>query len=687
MAVAAFAILVGIVIIQQVGREEGDYTLSEFQDVSSEQLREKIEWVFRESRLPKGEEVEFLTWLFEAHAQLADDVVRVYGRNVPGLARFMSETSWQLLEKQNTNAAVIVAGTAATTFPNNPEVQGIRGIINVLAGRQELALRFLEESALRQPDNPRVNFYLGGLLVMSEKISDRTRGKTLLMNVLESDADELSKLSGFILLSNLEIPLIESEIRQIFEKIEEADAFRTDNPDFNSDALRNILTRLVPVLPDDALNVADILLTLPESTRGDTFATIELAQQLGLTDKADDLLERLEVPEEEDGAIYRRFMRIQAVQLIAQEKFAEGIDIILRQTESDTQDYAALIQTMNQALNMDLPIAEEVRLLKGYLELPIEDPARSVAVLRRLVEIDPLREDQRIEYARTKLLQLDPILVGQWMMERGASEAVLEALRKEDGSLTESEYMVLIEASLANNALDQAQKFLEESRSQLSPTVSNFLQCRILSLQGEPDEAFHFWMLAHDSALMGNDYQLLKNLGFIALELNQRQNALQSMYNAFDSGIPFTIEQAQQLLQLTLEMGTLAQTLPVAEFLATRNPDNPTHQNNLAYFNFLAEKDVDASVDIMRELIDDYPDIYQFRLTLALGLIKAGRTNEASRLVQTTNINWQEAGTRGQMIYAVVLAATNQRVVAEGLVSNLDKSSLLPEERALLAEF
>jgi hypothetical protein len=86
----------------------------------------------------------------------------------------------------------------------------------------------------------------------------------------------------------------------------------------------------------------------------------------------------------------------------------------------------------------------------------------------------------------------------------------------------------------------------------------------------------------------------------------------------------------------------------------------------------------------MRTLVEDYPDVTQYRLTLALGLLRIGRTNEAKRLLDSTAIDWASAGTRGKMIYAAVLAASNQRVVADGLIQNIDFSELIPEERALL---
>jgi tetratricopeptide (TPR) repeat protein len=201
---------------------------------------------------------------------------------------------------------------------------------------------------------------------------------------------------------------------------------------------------------------------------------------------------------------------------------------------------------------------------------------------------------------------------------------------------------------------------------------------------GQTEEAIERWKAAQNAALSGNSFPIMKNLGFLALELDQPVNALQALYTAFNAGIEFSQNQLGRLLQLTLENGSLNQTIKVAEALRDNYPEEPVHQNNLAYFRFLANISLEDSVETMRQLVEEYPDVNQYRLTLALGLLKLGRNNEAKRLLDSTSIDWNQAGTRGKMIYAAVLAANNQRVVAEGLIANIEFEDLIPEEQALL---
>jgi tetratricopeptide (TPR) repeat protein len=216
---------------------------------------------------------------------------------------------------------------------------------------------------------------------------------------------------------------------------------------------------------------------------------------------------------------------------------------------------------------------------------------------------------------------------------------------------------------------------------------SAFLQSQIFAQQDRIDEAIEFWKEAYQGVVGTNRFPLMKNLGLLALQLDQPVNAMQSLYTAFSAGIPFNEIQAGKLIGLTMEYGSLRQAIQVADYLAGRFSDSPVHQNNLAYFRFLAEEQVEESVEVMRGLVEEYSDIPQFRLTLALGLVKSGRSNEANRLLKSTNINWQETSTRGLLIYCVVLAASDQQTLAQGLLQSLDTEVLIPEEKALLESF
>ena len=346
-----------------------------------------------------------------------------------------------------------------------------------------------------------------------------------------------------------------------------------------------------------------------------------------------------------------------------------------------------LTELIQIVLQTDVPISYE----KDYLTLLLKTPPNNVSVflaaLERLIEVDPLRENEWKAFSAERLLPLNPERVGTWLNQHDGMAFVIDYFSLQTDPLSEPAAIVLVEACINANALEEAHAWLEKEKAVISQGPYAYLKARTYTLQGMPEEAWEFWQEAHSTAMTTDAFPLMKNLGILAIQIDQPITALQSLYTAFSAGIPFSEEQAKTLLGLTLNYGTLQQSIKVAAYLNEENPDTPLHQNNLAYFNFLAETNLDQSVELMRTLVEEYPEATNYRLTLALGLLKIGRINEANRLLQNTSIDWKNAGNRAQLIYAVVLSANNQRVVAEGLLQNIDEESLIPEEKALLEGF
>jgi tetratricopeptide (TPR) repeat protein len=690
--IACVSLLAGIAFLGLIltnDSQNGDtLDIESLSRLSAESLENQLRKTFASDQLPRGQEEELLVWLFDKHPRLAESLVRESAQQVSRLPSLLSNTALSLLKSQNPEASIATVSLARELFPNNPDVLGIMGVIAYIGGSPAEARRFLEEAESWGQSQPIVDFYLGGILVQASNVAERSRGKSLLMRVVSSQEEEYSELAGLILLSDPSIPLIDKDVDVIFQALKASSAFHADNPKLTTETLRVIINRLIPFKPAEALELAEILIRKSDDNDADRLGIIQLAQDMGYFADAREQLDKLKgaVDPSGDSPEARRMARTMAVQLIAEEKFEEGLEAFMSLVEKQPQD-PALRNAFDTVLDQNLPVRVEVTLLRLFLGLPVENVRNALIVLSRLVELEPLREQEWIDFAKEKLLESAPVAVSQWLMEIGAEEVVVETFSSLSRPLDEKETLALVESYLAGENPDAAEGVLARFGDTLDPAIREFLYCRLLVQQGLLEEAFDKWKSAHQLAMGGQAFPLVKNLGFLALQMDQEVNALQSLYTAFSAGVPFTEDQANQLLSLTLSFGNLQQSMNIAEFMVKNDLEDPYNLNNLLYFQFLAEVQIDESVEKMRELVENYPDIYQFQLTLALGLIKAGRTNEASRLVQSTRINWEEAGTRSQMIYAVVLAASNQRVVAEGLIRNINTEELIPEEMALLEAF
>lgn len=683
----AVGVLAGVIFFS-TGDRDSVPDLSTLEGLPPAEIESKLDPVLGRDLLEDNQVVELIQWLFLNQPDLGESLLRRHAYAVAGMPTHVGEASWKLVRSGGETASLRLLSVGRDLFPNSPRILSMIGIVNLLANQPIQARQFLEEAYRWDAEDTLTNYYLGGLLINSDKISDRARGKTAMWKVLKSDDARLSELAGLLLLANEAVPFIETEFHEILEVLKNRNTFRRDNENLNVEALRFLINRFVPVLPEEALELGQLLLQFPGSSIEDRLGVIELAQNQERTVLAGTLLDEIDataLPDESPLAL--RYERALAINAIAAGRHEEGLAILLRQIEHE-ENPDLLRQSLERALRYEVSVDAERSLLRGFLELPVENPFISLRVLRRLTEISPLRERDYHAYAATQLLSLAPVEVSQWLSSRGNPELAIKTLHAlEEPASPKAKGLALVESHLANKDTASAQQALEEAWPDFSPPLANYLQARIHFQADDKEAAIENWIAARDAAAAGDDFQLLKNIGFLALELEQHMNALQSIYTAFASGIPFEEQQLLSLLQLAIDYGTLTQTMAVCEHLVSAYPERSIYQNNLAYFHFLAEESVEESVQVMRNLVKDYPDINQYKLTLAFGLLKAGRSNEASRLIQSTNVDWEEAGTRGQMIYASVLAASDQRLAAEGLIQNLDTASLLPEERALLESF
>lgn len=632
-------------------------------------------------RLPAGQEVPILQWFFQNDPAAASSALRPFSRSVANLPRHLADTAWVLFQNGQTEPGLAALRTARDLYPNDPDVLGISGVIAFRSGNTEAARTLLDEAIAWGLDRPIVTFHFGGLLVQSDSAADRLRGKRLLLRVLNGTNPDMAERAGLTLLTNTEIPLIPEEVRSVYDRLEEANVFRADNPNLPTQALRIIANRIARHLPEAGLQIADLLVQSPDSTPQDTLGLIRLAQDLRQIETARQWIDSLpeDFPESDPLAL------VHLSQQFLEGNYPTAIDQ-LRSMVRQSPPPDGLANAFRSILQPDIPVGTEAQILELYLELPELPYLSALYAVDRLLAIKPLQTDKWLAYATDSLLPKDTLRTGEWFLQKDHPEPLIEAFAQQE-NLSRDQTLVLLKAYLHLGQAEKAQLRLQQSRDQFDAIIASFFEARILHQLDQPEKAFQAWMDAERGATASERFPLLKQLGFLALEMDQPISALQTLKTAFASGMNFSEREALRLLRLSLDYGTLTETIPVAAYLAENFPTEAVHTNNLAYFNFLAERSIEQSITSMEKLVEDYPGIQAYRLTLALGYLKAGSFNKANRTIESGQFDWKDVGQRGQLIYAAVLAANDQRVLAQGLLQNINSEELIPEERALMPSF
>ena len=666
-------------------REQNTFQIEELAEADAEEQARQLESLFSKPALPKGHETELLEWLFSTENEAGIRLLINNAKKTERLPHHLSETIFALIRKQDSAAAVTALQVSRRLFPNDPEVLAMAGIVAYLGGRGEEARRLLEQAGTWQKTNTKADFYLGGILIQSETVADKARGKTLLMRVASLQNPDFSEPAALMLLTRTDVPMLDEEKLTLLEDLKRMDTFRENNPNLNSTVIRILANTAAQVDPDLAVELIQSLLNHEETMFSDQIGLIRLLQSIDNFEAAGELLAEIGETREATGTTEENFdlLRVQAFNELATGAEEKALPKVRKLIEANPDD-PLLHELFAKALSFDLSIDFQRKFLPLYLELPVINPRLSLVLLERLVSVAPLRQEEWVDYAAREILPKDPLLTGQWMIGQESADKTIKAIEGMADPLSAPMQMALLDAYLSREDGEAAQAALDSAKDVLRAVHAEFYQARISALMGDLEKAQEHWTAAHNAALGSNSFTMMKNLGFLALQLDQPVNALQSLYAAFTAGLPFSPREAGSLIDLTLAYGNLRQSMRVAEYLLETYPDELSYTNNLAYFKFLANEDTEDFVERMRQLVEDYEDIVEFRMTLALGLIKAGRNNEALRLLQSRNINIDDITLRGKLIYAAVLAANGQQLAAQSMIQSLALDGLMPEERALV---
>ncbi|NBD38140.1 MAG: hypothetical protein GVY10_06190 [Verrucomicrobia bacterium] len=661
-----------------------EFDQAAFAELPAGEQNRLIDEILARPALPPGQEDAVLKWIFRNDHRRGKILLQDNAFAIRMLPEHLASSAMELVESGDLAEGIEALALARQSFPNDPNVLSAAGAVAFLGGRRDDARRLLEEAENWRINNPRTDFYLGGLLITAESSAEKARGKSLLLRVVESGTGDLAERSALALLTNRTLPMTDDEKAALLGMLKREGTFRTENPYLNAEVLRILANIASRVRHELALPLADLLLDYPGSTKEDQLGYVELAQELDEYEEAGERLDALRKLKGFSEASQVRLRRLILFQHIAAGRYMEAERLWDRMAKLPEAEESLAPVVLNILEKEDLSNEAERLFLEKFLDLPVLNVALSLRVLDRLVEIRPVQEDQWIKHATEKLLAREPIRVGGWLTSLNAQKAIIPVLEERMEALETEEKRALVEAYLAEEEAEKAIRLLPDLKSGIHPALYAFYETRCRLQQSDREAAFEAWNAAHNAALGSNAFALLKNIGFLALRMDQPVNALQSLYTAFTAGVPFTRRQSTRLQELTLAHGTLRQTLKVAGNLAEKYPEDPDFTNNLAYFKFIANEEVDRHLAIMRKLVEEYPNNLPYNLTLALGLLQSGREREANQTLQQTTVDWSEADPRQKMIYAAVLTANGQRVVAQGLTQNLDREALIPEEQALL---
>lgn len=617
--------------------------------------------------------------LFQHEPTAAEDLLSEIDR--ADLGTLLPDSIFVLLREGETDAASALFQLTVDWFPGDPDFFGIKGVIAYYRGEEQIARQLFQEAISWKRGNPVIYFFYGGLLTTSEDVGDRIRGKELLLLSLDTSDEDLRRRAAMTVLTDPGLPVSEADLRKTFSALPDPGEFFTQSNELVTlERARRVLAQLATLMPQEAHQLAEAITRFPASTAHDRLRYIELAQRTGHLETAQEQLNTLgEVPEE-----YRDLA-----------EFLSRRQLLL---EGDLAEFSRQMHSVRK--NRDLS-PDELMMVRSCLS---GNPARTIAAeLSRLlfessnapvtVKLEALTYQINHGFEKRAVLvdkaialyDQSPQGVGTWLLHHEAEKQLIDLANQTVPHPPEF-VPILIEALIRQNAFEEARQLVSKRADDLPPDLYTFLKVKIAGTENIELEALAIITEEAEEAAGSGNFLLVKEYGLLAVSLGKTKLGFNLLAKAFPSGVPFTGQEAWIFFNLSLDHGTLAQLLAVAEFLPQVQPGKPDFHNTRNYFRMYLEEErlVREATREAKNLLEAHPESTDYRLTYAFGLLAQGDPRAAREVLDAGDMEIAKIGSRGQLIYAAILHATGEEMVAESIVRNLNEAVFIEEEQAIL---
>ena len=118
--------------------------------------------------------------------------------------------------------------------------------------------------------------------------------------------------------------------------------------------------------------------------------------------------------------------------------------------------------------------------------------------------------------------------------------------------------------------------------------------------------------------------------------------------------------------------------------MAANYPSDPFVTNDHLYTGFLVSTPTSAQIDTARQLVQQFPAMLSYRITLALGYLRASQPAAALNVFAGLPINWSVVNPSWCAVFSAVLRANGDEADADTLKGMIPADQLLPEELEIL---
>jgi tetratricopeptide (TPR) repeat protein len=467
--------------------------------------------------------------------------------------------------------------------------------------------------------------------------------------------------------------------------------------------------------PADALSFWCALAGLPDAAFEDRQAVAEDQLRIGALEESAKTVASLLAEHPKSASILRLAGRLKAAQGRIPEGLArvrESLAIdpqnpegrllaatLLAQSGSEAERKAALESLWQLsadpgpaglgALEMltmwrDFPADRTGELISRLRERPSPDERLRLLALDVALNTQPDQKEQILdsvvsEYARKN--EDTRRQLGVWLSNHGAPERALILLPQEESFGRKDLILVHLDALASLNRWAEVRQLLERKGVPLEEVYRQVFLARCATQEGDASETEAHWRRARTEA--GSEPNLLRFVGDYAEragELGQAELVYRALARNATGGRP----PYDALLRVVSRRGNTSAMRDVLADMNKQFPGDPAIENDLAYFNLLLGREVEAARQTAEQLRTTAPGNLAHRTTLALAFCRLNEPTAALQAYEGLTIPWDQVSPAQRAIHAAAIGLAGDENNAKSEAALLSLDSLRPEERKLL---
>lgn len=597
-------------------------------------------------------------------------------------ARYRGQAVTLLIQLGKVEEASAEVQYMAENQQDDPETYKIIGTLSALSNRPELAANLYQQAINLGEDDPDLKLLYAQTLLSQENRVSLTKAKVMLEEV-SANTDRSGLGALLLLVTNNKLPVFADERRLFLEKLYEHPLLNSPIVNNNISILRSLTSQYQQLDVEKAYTIGRRLIEHPEATADDMVPYVFMVQGMEKADEAETVLEDLQKRYPDD----LRVDVLRAYQHLLNERYADAISLVEEVASADPQN-ASLILMLQRAIgNEDFSPtpSEEEAMLDVILQSEIASLPFKLASYSKKIELRPTQRERLLNEAIEKYADENKVTLTAWLLQLEEFEKSANLITDAEALANISLFETRIKALSQADELTAARQLLQRGEaSDLSALLVAYYDA-LLSVREEADAEViaRKWQDAFAQARLNDNTAVILQLARLAQNVDTA-TVLQAYEEARLNDAQFTPFDWLAYFNAAFQEADLTLAHRIARDTLAQFPGNSTMVNNAAYVSALIESNPGLYVERLEDILEENPDIVEYRMTLALCYLKTEQPTKARRLIQDLQI---PEAFRSKLIYAAVLAANNEEIFASNLVQDIEEQDLLPEERELASTF